>query len=139
MGRATLRMPTERLRTDMDLLKQLTIWLASGVEGAAAVLIGLAAVEATWRSLLLFVPGRAVHAAGHPQDAKEAVRLRLGRWLAVALEFELAADILRTAVAPTWNEIGQLAAIVVLRTVLNYFLQAEIDKAESRRLGPAPG
>ncbi len=125
----------------MDILKQLTIWLASGVEGAAAVLIGLAAIEATWRSLLLFVPGRddAVHAAGRPQDAKEAVRLRLGRWLAVALEFELAADILRTAVAPTWNEIGQLAAIVVLRTVLNYFLQAEIDKAEIRRLGPAPG
>ncbi len=129
----------------MDILKQLTIWLASGVEGAAAVLIGLAAIEATWRSLLLFVPGRghAVHAAGpHPNgeagDAKEAVRLRLGRWLAVALEFELAADILRTAVAPTWNEIGQLAAIVVLRTVLNYFLQAEIDKAEARHATPAP-
>ena len=125
----------------MDILKQLTVWLASGVEGAAAVLIGLAAIEATWRSLLLFVPGRDhfSHAAGHSQDAKEAVRLRLGRWLAVALEFELAADILRTAVAPTWNEIGQLAAIVVLRTVLNYFLQAEIDKAEARRVEPAPG
>ena len=124
----------------MDILKQLTIWLASGVEGAAAVLIGLATVEATWRSLLLFVPRHAaVHAAGRAQDAKEAVRLRLGRWLAVALEFELAADILRTAVAPTWDEIGQLAAIVVLRTVLNYFLQAEIDKAESRRIEPAPG
>jgi len=124
----------------MDILKQLTIWLASGVEGAAAVLIGLAAVEATWHSLLLFVPGRdAGHAAERPQDAKEAVRLRLGRWLAVALEFELAADILRTAVAPTWNEIGQLAAIVVLRTVLNYFLQAEIDKAETRRTGLVPG
>lgn len=131
---------TARPRVDMDILKQLTIWLASGVEGAAAVLIGLAAAEATWRSLLLFVPGRgAAHAAGRPQDAKEAVRLRLGRWLAVALEFELAADILRTAVAPTWNEIGQLAAIVVLRTVLNYFLQAEIDKAEARRVEPAPG
>ena len=96
MGRATLRMRTDRLRTDMDLLKQLTVWLASGAAGAAAVLIGLAAVEATWRSLLLFVPGRAVHAAGRPQDAKEAVRLRLGRWLAVALEFEKR--------AMTWEE-----------------------------------
>jgi len=94
----------------------------------------LAAVEATIRSLLLFVPTahRAVHPGDQQQDAKEAVRLRLGRWLAVALEFELAADILRTAVAPTWTEIGQLAAIVVLRTVLNYFLQQEIDKAEAR-------
>ncbi len=131
----------------MDILKQLTIWLASGVEAAAAVLIGLAAVEATLRSLLLFLPSRDPGTAGRcpgyaarsHQDAKEAVRLRLGRWLAVALEFELAADILRTAVAPTWNEIGQLAAIVVLRTVLNFFLQAEIDKAEVRRAGPEPG
>ena len=69
---------------------------------------------------------------GEP-DQKEAVRLGLGRWLAVALELELGADILRTAVAPTWNEIGQLGAIVVLRTALNYFLQLEIDKAQSNR------
>ena len=53
------------------------------------------------------------------------------------MEFELAADILRTAVAPTWTEIGQLAAIAVIRTALNYFLQQEIDKAESRRGRPA--
>lgn len=122
----------------MMFFKQLTVWLASGVEAAAAIIIGLAALEATIRSLLLFLPTRrrTVHPGGPQQDAKEAVRLRLGRWLAVALEFELAADILRTAVAPTWTEIGQLAAIVVLRTVLNYFLQQEIDKAEARR--PAP-
>ena len=118
----------------MLFFKQLTVWLASGVEAAAAVIIALAAVEATIRSLLLFLPLPTPGAGpGHqPQDAKEAVRLRLGRWLAVALEFELAADILRTAVAPTWTEIGQLAAIVVLRTVLNFFLQQEIDKAQNR-------
>ena len=120
----------------MDLFKQITIWLASGVEGAAAVLIGLAAIQGTVGSLILFLPGRRLSAVpGSPQDEKEAVRLRLGRWLAVALEFETAADILRTAVAPTWNEIGQLAAIVVLRTALNYFLEQEIDKAASRQPG----
>ncbi len=119
----------------MIFFKQLTLWLASGVEAAAAIVIGLAALEATIRSLLLFLP--TLRPGNGQQDAKEAVRLRLGRWLAVALEFELAADILRTAVAPTWNEIGQLAAIVVLRTVLNYFLQQEIDKAETRQPAPA--
>ncbi len=118
----------------MEAFKQITIWLASGVEAAAAVVIGLAAIEATLGSLLLFLPGRRLPAwPGSAADAKEAVRLRLGRWLAVALDFELAADILRTAVALTWNEIGQLAAIVVLRTVLNYFLQQEIDRATSRQ------
>lgn len=120
----------------MDVFKQLTLWLASGVEAAAALVIGLAAIEATLGSLLLFLPGhrRRVRSrvGASTEDSKEAVRLRLGRWLAVALEFETAADILRTAVAPTWNEIGQLAAIVVLRTTLNYFLEQEISKAESR-------
>ena len=90
------------------------------------MLIGLAAVRATIRSLTLFF------APSNPATGTEEIRLTLGRWLALALEFELAADILRTAVAPTWNEIGQLAAIVVLRTALNFFLQKEIDKAAER-------
>jgi uncharacterized membrane protein len=119
----------------MELLKEATLWLAAGVEAGAALVIGLAAIEAFLRALTLFVPRAAV--PGEP-DAKEAVRLKLGRWLAVALELELGADILRTAVAPTWTEIGQLGAIVVLRTALNFFLQQEIDKAEARRTGAPP-
>src|SRR5690242_14977720 len=109
--------------------KQWTHWLAGGIELGAGLLIGLAALQATGRALWLFF-ARPRAAAG-----AEEVRLTLGRWLALALEFELAADILRTAVAPTWNEIGQLAAIIVLRTALNFFLQREIDKAEARRGG----
>ena len=62
----------------------------------------------------------------------------LGQWLAVGLEFELAADILRTAVTPTWNNIEQLIAIAALRTGLNYFLEREIDGNLARwRLEPA--
>ncbi|MDX7950224.1 DUF1622 domain-containing protein [Lichenihabitans sp. Uapishka_5] len=119
-----------------DTFKAITLWLASGTEAAAALIIGLASIEGTLRALILFVPGTGPQ--GESADRrKEDVRLKLGRWLAVALEFELAADILRTAVAPTWTEIGQLAAIAVLRTALNYFLQAEIDKAEARRAVPA--
>jgi uncharacterized membrane protein len=85
--------------------------------------IAFAVIEATVRTFTLFAHLR------RSQSAKEQIRLRLGRWLAVALEFEVAADILRTAIAPSWNELGQLAAIIVLRTVLNYFLQKEIDRA----------
>ncbi len=110
----------------LEVFKTWTNYLASGVEASAGLIIGLAALEATLMSLALFVRRNSL------PEAKEHVRLRLGRWLALGLEFELAADILRTAVAPTWNEIGQLAAIVVLRTVLNYFLQKEIDKAADR-------
>ena len=53
------------------------------------------------------------------------------RYLAMALEFLLGADILSTAVAPTWNEIGKLGAIAVIRTTLNYFLSREMQ--EERR------
>lgn len=97
--------------------------LASGIEAGAGIVIALAAFEALVRALLAFFMRQA------SQGTKETIRLHLGRWLALALELEIAADILRTAIAPTWNEIGQLAAIVVLRTVLNYFLQRDIDKA----------
>ena len=109
-----------------EFSKQWTFWLAGGIELCAGLLIGLAAVQATVRSLWLFFSRQ------KPATGTEEIRLTLGRWLALALEFELAADILRTAIAPTWNEIGQLAAIIVLRTALNYFLQREIDQAASR-------
>ena len=119
----------------LETLKTATLWLASGTEAAAALVISLAVVEGVVRALILFVPGGGVGRAGDAsQDAKEVVRLKLGRWLALALEFELAADILRTAVAPTWSEIGQLAAIAALRTALNFFLQREIDAAERRTI-----
>src|SRR5690348_16892383 len=113
-----------------DFVKALTLHLASATEAAAALVIGLAIVESVIRSLLTFARNSGDPDVGdRSRDSKEEVRLRLGRWLALALEFELAADILRTAVAPTWNEIGQLAAIIVLRTALNYFLQREIESS----------
>ncbi len=120
----------------LGIFKTITLYLAAGVEAAAAVVIGIAAIEATVRALMIFFRGDRMgggSGADTMTDEKENVRLRLGRWLAVALEFELAADILRTAIAPTWKEIGQLAAIAVLRTGLNYFLQQEIDKAAARQ------
>lgn len=54
------------------------------------------------------------------------VRLVLGRFLALGLEFQLASDLLRTAVAPSFEEIGKLAAVAAIRTALNYFLSQEI-------------
>ncbi len=100
--------------------------LADAIQLCAVVLIALAAAQATLRSVVIFFR------RGSVESATEDVRLRLGRWLVLALEFQVAADILRTAVAPNGNEIGQLAAIIVLRTVLNFFLQKEIEKAAQK-------
>jgi uncharacterized membrane protein len=111
----------------IELFKLLSVYLATGIEVAAGIIIGFAAMEATVKAFHLFLHRRDM------QTNKEEIRLHLGRWLALAIEFELAADILRTAMTPTWNEIGQLAAIIVIRTALNFFLQKEIDKSEQRR------
>ena len=72
----------------------------------------------------------------------EDLRLDLGRSLALALEFLLGADILRTAVDPSWDEIARLAAIAAIRTGLNFFLERELEAAgatgsrERREEGP---
>jgi uncharacterized membrane protein len=58
----------------------------------------------------------------------EDVRLLLGRFLALGLEFQLASDILGTAVSPSFTEIGKLGAIAAIRTALNYFLAKELDR-----------
>jgi uncharacterized membrane protein len=60
----------------------------------------------------------------------EEIRLLLGRFLALGLEFQLASDILGTAVSPTFAEIGKLGAIAAIRTILNYFLAQEIERAQ---------
>ena len=52
----------------------------------------------------------------------------------LGLEFELAADIVRSAISPSWTAIGQLGAIAVIRTFLNYFLEKDIKElAEPQR------
>jgi uncharacterized membrane protein len=61
------------------------------------------------------------------------VRLTLGMWLALALEFQLAADILSTTVSPSLEALARLAIIAVIRTFLNYFLTKELE-AESEEL-----
>ena len=76
-------------------------------------------------------------------EAFVPVRLDVGRYLALGLEFQLAGDILRTAIAPTFREIGELAAVAAIRTALNFFLGREIrqerdELARDRRTASEP-
>lgn len=65
------------------------------------------------------------------------IRLTLGSWLALGLEFQLGADILGTTIAPSFDTLGQLAVITVIRTFLNYFLSKEIEQ-EAREVNSSP-
>lgn len=109
-------------------LKVIVGYLAAGAEIAAAVVIGGAVIRGIVTYLRLLLARSKQHV-----DATEGIRLQLGRVLALGLEFTVASDILRTAVAPTRQDILNLGAIVLLRTLLNYFLEREIEQGEQRR------
>lgn len=106
-------------------LKLIVGFFAAGAEIAAAVVIGVAILRSIVSYVRLLFAGSAQEG-----DATESIRLRLGRVLALGLEFTVASDILRTAVAPTRQDILNLGAIVLLRTLLNYFLEREIRQGE---------
>ena len=99
-------------------------WLRLGVETIGALVIAAGVVVGVVQFL------RASFA--RQPDGYNDVRLRLSRFLAVALEFQLGADLLSTAVAPSWNTIRNLAAIAIIRTGLNYFLGREMRDEASR-------
>jgi uncharacterized membrane protein len=107
-----------------DLLRDWVDLLVRLVEAVGAIVIFTGAVVAT----VAFVRAALV---SRSTSEFVRVRLRLGRYLALGLEFQLASDILSTAVAPTFEEIGKLAAIAAIRTLLNYFLGKEIEKERS--------
>lgn len=112
------------------LFKNFARYVALGVEAAAALLIVVGAVEA-----LIHVLNPAFSRQRSPGLRREAW-VRFAVWLLLGLEFELAADIIRTAISPTWTDIGQLGAIATIRTVLNYFLQKDIEQYNTEETGP---
>ena len=98
-------------------------WVKLGVEifGAGLVTLGVClAILHLIRTL----------AARKPADFT-ATRLILARHLALALEFELGADILGTAISPSWDQIGKLGAVAVIRTGLNFFLSMEMKREQT--------
>lgn len=101
-------------------------WLKLGVELVGATIIALGIITAGALLVKALLARRTADFT--------AIRLTLARYLALALEFQLGADILSTAIAPSWEQIGKLGAIAVIRTALNFFLSKEMQ-AERREGG----
>jgi uncharacterized membrane protein len=101
------------------------------VEAAAALIILAGSIEA------LIGVARSFFVPSPKTAARKRVWLRFGVWLLLGLEFELAADVVRTAISPQWNDIAQLGAIAVIRTFLNYFLERDLEKYEETSAPPA--
>jgi len=104
------------------LFREVAAMIALVLEAIAIVLIAFGSVHALLRTARLLV-------AGSGQVGARRVFLGLARWLVLALEFTLAADVVRTTISPSWQDIGQLAAIALIRTFLNYFLERDLERA----------
>ncbi|HVR48068.1 MAG TPA: DUF1622 domain-containing protein [Candidatus Binatia bacterium] len=125
----------------MDSIERVFIEVSSAlaliVEAASVLTVFIGSVLAVYRIAEAFVR-REVWIV----KAKE-VWTRYATWLLLGIQFLLAADIIRTVIAPSWTQIGQLAAIAAIRTFLNYSLGHDIEKILSdpevrERLSPRP-
>ena len=110
-------------------------WLRLALEAVGATVVAVGGI----RGIMALVGGL----VSGGERTFGIVRLTLARYLSLALEFQLAADILSTAIAPTWDQIGKLGAIAVIRTGLNFFLAREMAAEDEGPAGaprpPQPG
>jgi uncharacterized membrane protein len=94
------------------------------VEVIAVLVVAFGALEAFVKLLWIVVTPGATH------GERKVIWRGFGMWLLLGLEFELAADIIDSVISPTWQDIGMLGAIAVIRTFLNYFLEKDIESAD---------
>lgn len=98
----------------------LVSWLKLFIELTGAVIISIGISLALYEFFRVLLSKK--------DEGYTKIRLLLARYLALALEFQLGADILSTAISPSWDQIGKLGAIAIIRTALNYFLSREMEQ-----------
>ncbi|MFN2348453.1 MAG: DUF1622 domain-containing protein [Thioalkalivibrio sp.] len=116
----------------MDIFHTLLWGLLYSVSGIGVLIVLVGVVEAAWRFLRLRLDGNGGHA--HLLMQTDFVRERLGAHLLLGLDFFVAADIIKSTLAPTWENVGILGAIVAIRIVLSYFLSREMEQSRRERL-----
>ena len=95
------------------------------IEAAAVLIVSFGSLEALLKLLLVMARPSTSH------GMRKAIWRRFGVWLLLGLEFALAADIITSVISPSWRDIGELGAIAVIRTFLNYFLEHDLENAET--------
>lgn len=104
-----------------ELLTTVAEYVALSLEAISVLVVAYGGIEAVYR--LLWPLQRVTH------TTRRDIWLGLVRWLLLGLEFMLAADIVRSTISPDWDDIAKLAAIAVIRTFLNYFLERDLEAA----------
>ena len=105
-----------------EIFQRMALAVAVVAESAAVLIVAFGITQSMVSSVKYVFNGR------RQLGVRKQIWLSLAAWLLLALEFELAADIVRSVVTPSWTDIGRLAAIGVVRTLLNYFLEKDLEK-----------
>ena len=108
-------------------------WLVIVTEQAVVVIDAMATVIIVIGTIEAFIDGLRVLLGSKSGHEKRDVWLRYGRWLIAGLTFQLAADFIETSIRTSWQAIGQLGAIAVIRTFLNYFLERDLADIRERQ------
>jgi uncharacterized membrane protein len=95
------------------------------IEAIAVLVVTFGSLEAFFKLLVVMTKPGASH------GVRKAIWRRFGVWLLLGLEFELAADIITSVISPSWQDIGELGAIAIIRTFLNYFLERDLEQSDS--------
>jgi uncharacterized membrane protein len=113
-------------------------WLVTITRGAVRCVEVMALVVLFLGTVQAFINGlRLMLNPSTTNHQRREVWLQYSRWLIYGLTFQLAADIIQTSIAPSWNEIGQLGVIAVIRTFLNFFLEHDISETRERDISAA--
>src|SRR5215469_2653909 len=111
-------------------------WLTTVSEPAIALIDALALLVIVVGTIQVSIKvARASFKPLGDQLARQAW-LRYARWLVAGLTLQLAADIIETSISTSWQTIGRVGAIAVIRTFLNYFLERDVEK-QQRECAPA--
>src|SRR5579872_2927594 len=109
-------------------------WLIFATENAIAVIDALVLVIIVVGTIEAFIRGLSLLFSLPSGPVRRDAGLRYARWLIAGLTFQLAADIIETAITTSWDAVGRLAAVAVIRTFLNYFLERDLSEMrESQR------
>jgi uncharacterized membrane protein len=108
-------------------------WLTFATENAIIVIDGLALVIVVVATIEAFFGGLRIMFGGPPGHERRDVWLRYARWLVAALTFQLAADIIETSITTSWDAVGRIAAVAVIRTFLNFFLERDLEDTRKRQ------
>jgi uncharacterized membrane protein len=121
----------------------LKAWLVAVTEPVVVVIDAMALVLIALATVVVFVQAVRLTLRGHLTNVeRRELWLGYGRWLVAGLTMQLSADIIESSIYTSWDAIGQLAAIAVIRTFLNYFLERDIadvrERQRATRPAPAP-